>query len=107
MGTRLPKCSSPSFAQKSEATVSVEVRDVMLPPVRMTAALRECIQGYDEKIEKLASEKYGHTRAAAIEPIIRSECNLMATVDWSEYSQTGLSSHPITSGEEIGRTGPV
>jgi hypothetical protein len=63
--------------------------------------------GYDEKIEKLASEKYGHTRAAAIEPIIRSECNLMATVDWSEYSQTGLSSHPITSGEEIGRTGPV
>ena len=36
MGTRLPKCSSP-------------------------AALSDCIQGYDKKIEKLGSEKYGHT----------------------------------------------
>jgi transposase len=29
--------------------------------VRMTAALSDCIQGYDEKIEKLGREKYGHT----------------------------------------------
>ena len=27
----------------------------------MTAALSDCIQGYDEKIEKLGREKYGHT----------------------------------------------
>jgi transposase len=27
----------------------------------MTRALSECIQGYDKKIEKLGSEKYGHT----------------------------------------------
>jgi len=27
----------------------------------MTAELSDCIKGYDEKIEKLASEKYGHT----------------------------------------------
>jgi len=61
MGTRLPKCSSPSFAQKAEETVPVEIRDALLPLVRMTAALSDCIQEYDEKIEKLASEKYGHT----------------------------------------------
>jgi transposase len=61
MGTRLPKCSSPSFAQKVEETVPVEVRDALLPLVRMTRALSECIQGYDKKIEKLGSEKYGHT----------------------------------------------
>jgi len=61
MGTRLPKCSSPSFAQKVEEAVPVEIREALLPLVRMTAALSDGIQGYDEKIEKLASEKYGHT----------------------------------------------
>jgi len=61
MGTRLPKCSSPSFAQKVEEAVPVEIRDALLPLVRMTAALSDCIQGYDKKIEKLGGEKYGHT----------------------------------------------
>ncbi len=61
MGARLPKCSSPSFAQKVEEAVPVEIRDALLPLVRMTAALSDCIQGYDKKIEKLGSEKYGHT----------------------------------------------
>jgi transposase len=61
MGTRLPKCSSPSFAQKVEEAVPAELRDALLPLVRMTAALSDGISGYDEKIEKLASEKYGHT----------------------------------------------
>jgi transposase len=61
MGRRLPKCSSPSFAQKVEEAVPAEIREALLPLVRMTAALSECIEGYDEKIETLASEKYGHT----------------------------------------------
>jgi transposase len=61
MGTRLPKCSSPSFAQKVEEAVPAQIREALLPLVRVTAALSDGIQGYDEKIEKLASEKYGHT----------------------------------------------
>jgi transposase len=61
MGTRLPKSSSPSFAQKVEEAVPVEIREALLPLVRMAAALSDCIQGYDEKIEKLGREKYGHT----------------------------------------------
>jgi transposase len=61
MGTRLPKSSSPSFAQKAEEAVPIEIRDALLPLVRMAAALSDCIQGYDEKIEKLGREKYGHT----------------------------------------------
>jgi transposase len=61
MGTRLPKSSSPSFAQKVEEAVPVEMREALLPLVRMTAALSDCIQGYDEKIENLGREKYGHT----------------------------------------------
>ena len=32
-----------------------------MPLVRLTAALSNSIQEYDEKIEKLGSEKYGHT----------------------------------------------
>jgi transposase len=48
MGSRLPKCSSPSFAQKVEETIPVELRDALLPLVRMAAALSDCIQGYDE-----------------------------------------------------------
>ena len=61
MGTRLPKCSSPSFAQKVEEAVPAEIREALLPLVRMTAELSDCIKGYDEKIEELASGKYGHT----------------------------------------------
>jgi transposase len=61
MGSRLPKCSSPSFAQKVEEAVPAELRDALLPLVRMAATLSDYIQGYDEKIEKLGSEKYEHT----------------------------------------------
>ena len=61
MGKRLPKCSSPSFARKVEDAVPAEIGEALQPLVRMTAALTDDIKGYDEKIEKLASEKYGHT----------------------------------------------
>jgi transposase len=53
MGKRLPKSSSPSFAQKAEQAVPVEIREALLPLVRMATALSDCIQEYDEKIEKL------------------------------------------------------
>ena len=56
MGKRLPKSSSPSFAQKAEEAVPVEIREALLPLLRMAAALSEYIQGYDEKIEKLPRE---------------------------------------------------
>jgi len=61
VGARLPQCSGPSFPQKVEEAVPAQIREALLPLVRMTAALSDGIQGYDEKIEKLASEKYGHT----------------------------------------------
>jgi transposase len=61
MGKRLPKSSSQSFAHKVEEAVPAEVSDALLPVVRVTAMLSDCIQEYDKKIEKLAREKYGHT----------------------------------------------
>src|SRR5271157_6284745 len=39
MGTRLPKCSSRSFAQKGEEAVAVEMREALLPLVRLAATL--------------------------------------------------------------------
>ena len=61
MGARLPKCSSPSFAQQAEAAVPIETRDALLPLVRLTAALTDSITEYDDRIDRLGREKYGHT----------------------------------------------
>jgi transposase len=49
------------FCEKVEEAVPGEIREALLPLVRMAAALSDCIQEYDEKIEKLGREKYGHT----------------------------------------------
>jgi transposase len=62
MGGRLPKCSSPSFPHKVEQMLPAEVREVLLPLVRLVDTLSKCIQEYDETIEKLGSEKYPHTK---------------------------------------------
>ena len=61
MGTRLPKCSSRSFAKKGEEAVAVEMRAALLPLVRLAATLSADIKEYDKKIEELGREKYGHT----------------------------------------------
>ena len=62
MGRRLPKCSTRSFACQAEAELPVEIREALLPLVRLAEALSHCIQEYDGRIEELASQKYGHTK---------------------------------------------
>jgi transposase len=57
MGTRLPKCSSRSFAQKGEEAVAVEMREALLPLVRLAATLSADIKEYDKKTEELGREK--------------------------------------------------
>jgi hypothetical protein len=61
MGTRLPRCSSPSFAQKVKDAIPVEVREALLPLVQLVETVNDCIARYDQKIEELGREKYGHT----------------------------------------------
>ena len=39
----------------------MEVSEVLLPLVRLVESLSSCIKAYDERIEKLATEKYPHT----------------------------------------------
>jgi transposase len=62
MGGRLPKCSSPSFPDKVEEAIPAEVREALLPLVRLVETVSRCIKEYDETIEKLGSEKYPHTK---------------------------------------------
>jgi transposase len=61
VGGRLPKCSSPSFPHKAEAALPTEMRESLLPLVRLVEMLSDSIKVYDERIEKLASQKYKHT----------------------------------------------
>ena len=61
MGARLPKCSSPSFPKKVEEALPAEVRDALLPLVRLAEELSDRIKVYDKRIEQLGREKYEHT----------------------------------------------
>ena len=61
MGTRLPRCSSPSFAEKVKDAIPVEVREALLPLVQLTETVNDCIARYDQKIVELGQKKYGHT----------------------------------------------
>jgi transposase len=60
MGTRLPRCSSPSFADKVKDAIPVEVREALLPLVRLVETVNDCIARHDQKIEELGREKYRH-----------------------------------------------
>lgn len=62
MGGRLPQCSSTSFPKKVEESLPAEVREALLPLVRLAEELSDRIQVYDKRIEKLGREKYGHTQ---------------------------------------------
>ena len=62
MGTRLPQCSSRSLAHKVGEAIPEQVREALLPLVQLAEGLSACIQGYDRRIEELASKKYGHTK---------------------------------------------
>ena len=61
MGARLPKCSSPSFARQAADAVPIGMQEALLPLASLAATLSTSIAEYDKKIEKLSSEKYGHT----------------------------------------------
>lgn len=62
MGARISSCSSESFSQKAAAEIPNEIRGALEPLLRLIATLSDEIKAYDQGIEKLASEKYPHTR---------------------------------------------
>jgi transposase len=62
MGARLPGCSSVSFSRKSADQIPHQVQETLQPLLRLIQTLSEEIKSYDQRIEKLASEKYMHTK---------------------------------------------
>ena len=62
MGTRLSNCSSESFSEKAAAEIPDELGETLQPLLRLIATLSDEIKTFDRRIEKLASEKYMHTK---------------------------------------------
>jgi transposase len=61
LGARLPQCSSTSFSKKMGGALPAEVSETLAPLVRLVETLSVCIKAYDERIEKLATERYPQT----------------------------------------------
>ena len=61
MGARLPKCSSGSFSKKVAGALPLALREALMPLVHLVETLSDGIKAYDERIEKLATEKYPQT----------------------------------------------
>jgi transposase len=62
LGARLSNCSSESFSEKAAAEIPNEVGETFQPLVRLIATLSDEIKTFDRRIERLASEKYRHTK---------------------------------------------
>lgn len=62
MGGRVTGCSSVAFSQKATAEIPEEVHETLQPLLRLIATLSEEIKTFDQRIEKLAAEKYMHTQ---------------------------------------------
>jgi transposase len=55
-GQRLPKCGTQQVSGKLAEGLSAELREVLEPLLREVESLNECIQEYDERMEKIAKE---------------------------------------------------
>jgi transposase len=62
MRGRVTGCSSVAFSQKAIAEIPEEVHETLQPLLRLIATLSEEIKTFDQRIEKLAAEKYMQTQ---------------------------------------------
>jgi transposase len=62
MGGRVTGCSSVAFSHKATAEIPEEIHETLQPLLRLIATLSEEIKTFDQRIEKLAAEKYMHTQ---------------------------------------------
>jgi transposase len=61
-GSRLPKCSSPTFHKKVNAHVPEPLRPAIEPLLKTIASMTQSIQEYDRELEVLAEESYPETK---------------------------------------------
>jgi transposase len=57
-GQRLPKCGTQQMGRELAAGLSTELREVLEPLLRAVESLNERIQEYDQRMEKIAKERY-------------------------------------------------
>jgi transposase len=61
-GSRLPRCSSPTFHKKVGAHVPEPLRPALEPLLETVASMTARIQEYDRELEVLAEESYPETK---------------------------------------------
>lgn len=61
-GTRLPNCSTDSFARKVRAELPTALRPALEPVLNTIQDLSVRIRNYDQEIERLADEQYPETK---------------------------------------------
>jgi transposase len=61
-GSRLPKCSSPTFHKKVGTHLPEPLRPALEPLLKTIASMTESIQGYDRQLEVLAEHSYPETK---------------------------------------------
>lgn len=62
LGYRLPKCSSDSFARKTEPRIPPELRPALLPLIELIAQMGEQLRCYNQRVAALATKKYPETK---------------------------------------------
>jgi transposase len=62
VGSRLPKCSAPSFATKVADHVPDALQSALSPVLTLIAELTARIRAYDREIERLSTEHYPETQ---------------------------------------------
>jgi transposase len=62
MGARISGCSSSAFSQKAAPQIPEGVQETLQPLLRLIATLNDEIKTFDQRIEKLAADKYMHTQ---------------------------------------------
>jgi len=60
-GGRLPSCEAYAFAQKVANHIPAELAAAVTPLLELIAHMTKQIRSYDDRIERLAHEKYPHT----------------------------------------------
>ena len=61
LGSRIPRCSPRSFAQKVESGLPEPLRAALEPLLKVIGVMTEQIKGYDRQIEEACQEKYPET----------------------------------------------
>ena len=61
MGSRLPRCSAPSFVSKVAEHVPPELHQALAPVLDTIRELTARIRSYDREIERLCTERYPET----------------------------------------------